>query len=378
MSVRLRAWVAVARLGLGLAAATAIGCEEDLPEVVAVGDRVRIAPLEDVPICAGSVRTFERYLAEVEDRLGIRRDGALTIYWSPQAAPQFCADENATSCGVAEARRVVARLVDAPHEFVHHVAYEAGGTSTLLLEEGIATYTAGECSRLRGRGAETLTRLEGLLPADDPTNEHYAIGGSLVAFIAEGWSFEHALELRTRVGYRDGVEVLEAATVEILGLTLDELDTLWRNSAAHDSCGPEFPRTFGEPLLHGGQRLEWGVELDCDDSRTEGPLDVSVVRADYFTREPLQRGMYQHRELIVPSAAEVELSLDGPKGSSAILYSRRCWDPEPVPTEQGIIELSPGAPQVWVLGGCVWQVFLIADDPSQVVEVSLSVEPVEP
>jgi hypothetical protein len=366
---------------MGLLWVVPVGCSGDgLPEVVARGDRVDVAPLGGGPVCAGSVRWFDHGLREVEARLELPEEDRVTFYWGPDAPTEYCPSGSfASGCAPSGERVAFGNLDSFNHEMVH-IAVDQVGETTALIEEGLAVYASGQCWDVDSpRVLATYVR-----PEEEADRLSVpAIGGSFVAFLVETHGMSKLHELRAAVPRDADLSVFETAIRDVYGEPLEAVEERWHAGRVTHRCGPAFPRWPEASVEYQYAPTSLASTVDCGAATTYGPIDPSVVYGNGFALEPLIPGMYTHHSLVVPQAARIVAALDGPPGTKAHLVRASCWDLvafdeslDPDLPDLAVITVHAGESMDLTLPGCIWDVFLVSDGDTPV-DVTLNLRPSE-
>jgi hypothetical protein len=356
------------------------GCQE-LPEVRVVGKYVEIAPYDDARICAGTVEELDRVAAQLEDRLELRYEQRIKFYWGWQGVDEQCPASGDSGqvqgCARPDESTVFGPLHVARHEFAHVLGGRVG-VATPVLEEGFAYNAEGRCasSSLRNMPSSLIEMSEDMYDrlGGDIT------GTAFVNYFIDRFGREKLYQLKGRVPRGADANDFDRGVQSVLGLTLDELEQQWRDDSPLVSCGEPWRWDDEDMLTYSFAPITLDARLDCDALDTKGPVDPTVVVDDVYTfgKEPVQRGMYVDREIMLPFASWVSLSLEGPSNTMAYLRGKDCWDRDGFDGHIGIRKatLQPGETRVELLAGCVWRIFLVSVS-HEITQIRLHMEPWE-
>lgn len=356
------------------------GCES-LPEVRYVTDRVELAPYFDAPVCRGTLDDLERFARQIEERTGLHRDDRIRFYWGVEGLSECVVEHPGATVGCAapEAGIVFGTLGAAPHEFAHAIGGVLG-QSTPLLEEGFALTADRSCFNV---GSFDLTPSEAheLSPDKFGPSGGDAVGGSFASHLIRTFGRARFNELKSKVPEGASLARFEEAVLEVYGVALAELELRWSENSPSWSCSEDVYSVFDEtdPYVYMFVPLTLSATLACDHPGTKGPLDRTVVTGEFRNNEdPVLPGMYADFTVVVPFAAEVIVSLDGPASALAYISAIGCWGEA---IRNGEIAdgadhiLSGGESRALTLQGCAFQMALATPD-NEKQTLTLHIDPV--
>lgn len=248
----------------------ALACEDalDLPDQPAVKtERMEVYSLEDAPLCAGTLRAWERHIDAVSRELG---DGVaiepIAVIVTNDSRP-YCGEEPVSGCAKIETSQMAAvgKVKSMPHELAHVVkAQLLGGNAIPGLEEGFAEGWSG-----RG-GFLPAHPLGESLGADGWESVDYAAARHFMRWLVRVEGAEAAAGLlRDSTGDDDPGRVF-ARLEEVFDAPWEEIQReFWRTAPLYDPGPMECDEVAGAVTLT--QPLVLELPLACDRADTQGP-----------------------------------------------------------------------------------------------------------
>jgi hypothetical protein len=284
--------VAFSRSVAGCALLLSMGaCETDAPgsllpdaEFTFETTHLRVAPVDDALLCAGTLAQWEAHTTYLLDVFDLELQQPIPIYLFARSAGRYCPE---TLGGCYQQQTIFGTKQVAQHEIVHAVLALTGSPPSTLPPSSVMT----ESSAVAFEGDLPILYTgrkisPGFLFSDDLYSfSHF------MRWVAEHHSYRTFLDFYAITPNEEGS--FNAALVDVFGVSESEIIKEYLATAAYAYPGQSLCQSEPVPWIGSDdlESLEHNFALNCDNTDTFGP-DYSTMMSARITVEIAEDGWY--------------------------------------------------------------------------------------